>query len=75
MPRQNRLRGRERVRAVGKLLKTCDFDQLLQLLNRQLDLDRQLEVYDHLDQCEICRDTVYQLAHDQDGALSLFRTA
>jgi hypothetical protein len=56
-------------------MNACSFEQLLQLLNKQLDLDKQLEVYDHLGQCGVCHDAVYQLSRDQDGALVLFRTA
>jgi hypothetical protein len=44
----------------------CNFEFLLQLVNRQLDLDRQLEAFNHLDRCNICRDAVYQLSHDLD---------
>ena len=54
-------------------MKACSFDRLLQFVNKQLDLDGQLEVYGHLDQCDICRDTVYQLSHDLDGALFVSR--
>ena len=43
---------------------SCSFDRLLQFVNKQLNLDGQLEVYDHLDRCDICRDAVYQLSRD-----------
>lgn len=49
---------------MGGAMTACNFEYLLQLVNRQLDLDRQLEVYDHLDRCHICRETVYQIARD-----------
>jgi len=55
----------------GCAMCACSFGRLLQFLNKQLDLDAQLEVYDHLDRCDICRDTVYQLARDRDGVLSV----
>jgi hypothetical protein len=45
-------------------MNACSFDRLLQFVNNQLDLDRQLEVYLHLDRCDICRDAVYQLVGD-----------
>ena len=45
-------------------MSACSFDRLLQFVNRQLDLDGQLEVYEHLDRCDICRDAVYQLSRD-----------
>jgi len=54
-------------------MSACSFSRLLQLLNKQLDLDGQLEVYDHLDRCDICRDAVYQLARDQDEAFFIYR--
>ena len=46
----------------------CSFNRLWQLLDDELDLDGQLEVYDHLDRCSICRDAVYELARDRDEA-------
>jgi hypothetical protein len=49
-------------------MSACNFEYLLQLVNKQLDLDKQLEVYDHLDRCNICRDAVYQISRDLDGA-------
>jgi hypothetical protein len=49
-------------------MSACDFDRLLQFVNKQLDLDGRLEAYDHLDRCDICRDAVYQLSRDQDEA-------
>lgn len=54
-------------------MSACNFEYLLQFVNKQLDLDKQLEVFDHLDRCEICRDAVYQLSHDLDGILFIHR--
>jgi len=51
----------------------CSFDRLLQLTNKQLDLDGQLEVFDHLDRCDTCRDAIYQITHDLDKALFIYR--
>ncbi len=53
---------------------SCSFDRLLQLINKQLDLDGQLEVYDHLDRCGICRDAVCQISRDRDEAFVIYRT-
>jgi hypothetical protein len=49
------------------LMSACSFEYLLQLISKQLDLDKQIEVYDHLDRCDICRDAVHQISHDLDG--------
>ncbi len=49
-------------------MSACSFNRLLRLVNRELDLDGQLEVYRHLDRCDICRDTVCQLSRDRDEA-------
>ena len=54
-------------------MSACSFDRLLQFVNKRLDLDGQLEVYDHLDRCDICRDAVYQLSRDQDEAFFIYR--
>ncbi len=44
----------------------CSFERLVQLLDERLDLDRRLEVLDHLDRCDNCREAVYQIARDRD---------
>ena len=54
-------------------MSACSFDRLLQLVDMKLDLDRQLEVYDHLDRCDICRDAVYEVSRDRDEAFFIYR--
>ena len=49
-------------------MSACNFEFLLQFVNRQLDLDKQLEVYNHLDRCDICREAVGQISRDLDGS-------
>ena len=51
----------------------CCFERLFLLLNRKLDIEKQLEVFDHLDRCEICRETIYQMTRDRDEASRLLR--
>jgi hypothetical protein len=53
-------------------MSACNFEYLLQLVNNQLDLDKQLEVYDHLDRCNICRDAVYQISRDMDRLIFFY---
>ena len=53
-------------------MSACSFNRLLQFINKQLDLDGQLEVYDHLDRCDLCRDAVYQLSRDRDEAYFIY---
>ena len=53
-------------------MSACNFEYLLQFVNKQLDLDKQLEVYDHLDRCDICRDAVYQISRDLDRVLLIY---
>ena len=48
-------------------MSSCSFEKLLQLLDEQLDLDGKLDVYDHLDHCENCRDAVYHILRDRDS--------
>jgi hypothetical protein len=50
-------------------MSACNFEWLLEFVNKKLDLDKQLEVYDHLDRCNICRDAVYQLSRELAGVL------
>jgi len=45
----------------------CSFEKLLKLLDEQLDLDSQLDVFDHLDHCENCREAVYHIMRDRDA--------
>lgn len=54
-------------------MRTCSFDLLFQFVNKQLDLEGRLEVHDHLDRCDICRDAILQLSRDRDEALFIYR--
>ncbi len=54
-------------------MKGCSFNKLVQLLDKELDLDAQLDVYDHLDQCTICREAIYLISRDRDEGLLIFR--
>ena len=44
----------------------CNFERLIQLLDKRLSLDHRLELLDHLDRCDNCRDAIYQLSRDRD---------
>jgi len=48
------------------MLDGCSFEKLIKLLDRKLDLDASLVVYDHIDRCKICRDAVYLISRDRD---------
>jgi hypothetical protein len=54
-------------------MKTCNFDKLVQYLDKQLDLDGKLDVLEHLDNCEICRDAVFHISRDRDANLFYYR--
>jgi hypothetical protein len=58
---------------MGVLMSNCSFEKLLQLLDKQLDLDGELEVFDHLDHCENCRDAVYHIMRDRDSGYFVVR--
>jgi hypothetical protein len=45
----------------------CSFDRLIDLLEGELDLDRQLAVLTHLDHCEVCFDAIYQISRDRNS--------
>jgi hypothetical protein len=51
----------------------CNFDKLLKLLDRELDLDSKLELFEHLDWCETCRDAIFELSRDRDSAYLVYR--
>jgi anti-sigma factor RsiW len=51
----------------------CNFQSLEALLDGKLDLESQLDVYDHLDRCRECKDTVYHMKRSRDEAALIFR--
>jgi hypothetical protein len=55
------------------VMNACSFKKLVQLLDKQLNLDEKLEVLSHLDTCAICRDAVYQISRDRDEAFFVKR--
>ena len=55
-------------------MSACNFDTLLKLIDEQLDLDGKLDVYDHLDHCDNCRDAVYHLIRDRDESFYVPKT-
>lgn len=54
-------------------MSACNFEKLVLLLDKKLDLDEKLDVLDHLASCTICRDAVYQISRDRDEALFIQR--
>ena len=52
----------------------CDFDKMVRYLDKQLNIDEKLELFDHLDQCDVCREAMYLLARDRDSALFVYGT-
>ncbi len=51
----------------------CSFKRLVRFLDKKLDLDNRLEILNHLDSCDICRDTIYQIARDRDHSLLIYK--
>ena len=51
----------------------CSFEKLLRYLDKRLSLDEKLELLSHLDDCETCRDAIYQLSRDRDAELFVHR--
>ena len=54
-------------------MRSCNFEKLVAFLDKQLDIDEKLEVLEHLDHCEICRNTVFHIARDRDANLFITR--
>jgi uncharacterized protein YuzB (UPF0349 family) len=54
-------------------MKTCNFEKLVHFLDEQLELDEKLDVLDHLDSCDICRDAIYHISRDRDSGLFEYR--
>ncbi|PYU88769.1 MAG: hypothetical protein DMG08_24200 [Acidobacteria bacterium] len=51
----------------------CSFEKLVLYLDKQLDIDGQLEVLNHIDECDVCQDAVYQIRRDRDSNLFIRR--
>ena len=51
----------------------CSFEKLVLYLDKQLDIDGQLEVLNHIDECDVCQDAVYQIRRDRDYNLIIRR--
>jgi hypothetical protein len=47
----------------------CDFEKLCLYLNKKLNVDAQLEVIEHLEDCKICHETLFLMARDRDAHL------
>jgi len=54
-------------------MNTCDFEKLVRYLDKQLGVDEKLEVLDHLDRCETCRDAMFHISRDRDADLFYYR--
>jgi anti-sigma factor RsiW len=54
-------------------MMNCSFEKLVRYLDKQLNLDQKLELLDHLDKCEACRDAIYQISRDRDARLFIYR--
>ena len=51
----------------------CSFEVLLKYLDHQLSLDKKLELLEHIDECETCRDALYHIARDRDAEFFVYR--
>jgi hypothetical protein len=56
----------------GDMMTRCDFDKMVRYLDKQLNIDEKLELFDHLDHCDVCREAIYLLARDRDAALFVY---
>jgi len=51
----------------------CSFEKLVRYLDKQMGLDEKLELLKHLDECDMCRDAIYQISRDRDADLFVYR--
>ena len=54
-------------------MSVCSFKKLVQLLDKKMDLDGKLEVLNHLDVCDICREAIYQISRDRDESFLVYK--
>ena len=52
----------------------CDFDRLRVLLDKELQLDEALELFDHLDNCDVCFEEVYRIYKERDSKFFRFKS-
>ena len=43
----------------------CDFEKLIEYLERRMGTDGELEVMEHLEKCEVCFDTICELVRER----------
>ena len=43
----------------------CDFEKLIEYLERRMGTDGELEVLEHLEKCEVCFDTICELVRER----------
>ena len=53
---------------------TCDFDRLHFLLDKELKLDEALELFEHLDSCEVCFEEMYRIYKERDSKFFRFKS-
>ncbi len=51
----------------------CNLEMLVQLLDRKLNLNEKLEVFDHLDRCKGCREAIYIISRQRDKTFFIYR--
>ena len=51
----------------------CDFDKIWLLLEKKLGIEEQLELLEHLKNCDICFETARTIRRDRDSRLHVPR--
>ncbi len=51
----------------------CNLEMLVRLLDKKLDLNEKLEIFDHLDRCKGCREAIYTISRQRDKAFLIYR--
>ena len=51
----------------------CNLNRLVRLLAGKLNLNSKSSVLEHLDNCQICRETYYRMSREKDESLFIRR--
>ncbi len=51
----------------------CNIESLKLFLDHRLNLDDKLEVLDHLDYCQTCREAIYHLSRQRDVSFFVYK--
>jgi hypothetical protein len=53
-------------------MNQCNHEKLVKLLDKKLNIEDSLEVFDHIHVCSICQEAVYLISRSNDAAYFIY---